>query len=540
MYKGIGVSPGIGMAKAIIIEKMDLIIPETKIEASLIEKELEQYSKAKQRAKDELLEIKEHALRTVGKEKAEIIEAQIMFLEDPTIVNEISNLINDGNNSAFAIHKVVESQALMFESLPVPEMRERAVDMRDMGRRVINILLRRKEVNLSAITESVVIVTHDLTPSDTAQLSKDFVTGIVTEIGSSTSHTAILARTLGIPAVVGVKGIVGEIENGLLIGLDGDTGEVIINPNEKQQDTIKQNIAGFAIEEEKLSALVEKEAVTANGKPVRIAANIGKLEDAIEAKKLGAQEIGLFRTEFLYMDRTSLPTEEEQYQSYKQVVEMFSKKVIIRTLDIGGDKELPYLKQAKELNPFLGKRAIRLTLAEKPLFKTQLRAILRASIHGTIGIMFPMISTIEELLAAKSLLQHAKEELEAEGLVFSRPIEIGMMMETPAAALAADLFATEVDFFSIGTNDLIQYTMAADRMNEEVAYLYQPNHPAIIRLIEIIANAAHQADIWVGMCGEMAGNPEWTELLLRMGLDELSMTRGSLLKVKQKISQIEL
>ncbi|ABO48878.1 phosphoenolpyruvate--protein phosphotransferase [Desulforamulus reducens MI-1] len=540
MLRGIGVSTGLGIAKAVIYQKEDLIIPKVKLVENDLEAEVKKFEQAQASAKQELLQIKERVSQTAGKEKADIIEAQIMFLEDPTVVSEIINIIKAGNNAAYAVNQAVEAQARMLESLPVPEMQERAVDMRDMGHRLINILLDRNEVSLAELTEQTVLIAHDLTPSDTAQLSRERVAAIVTEVGSGTSHTAILARSLGIPAVVGIPGIVEQVSSGVLVAVDGSTGEVFIDPDQVKLGSLKQKLEQFVAEQRDLQGLVNEKAVTANGIPVRLAANIGKLSDIIEAQKVGVKEIGLFRTEFLYMDRNSLPTEEEQYQSYKQVVEAFPHRVIIRTLDIGGDKELPYLKLAKELNPFLGKRAIRLALTEKGLFKTQLRAILRASRHGNIGIMFPMIATLEELQAAKELLAAAKAELVAEGVELANPVEVGMMMETPAAALAADIFAKEVDFFSIGTNDLIQYTMAADRMNEQVAYLYQPTHPAICRLLEGIVQAGHNAGIWVGMCGEMAGNPEYTEHLLKMGLDELSMTRGAVLRVKQKIRQISL
>ncbi|MBM7855593.1 phosphotransferase system enzyme I (PtsI) [Desulfohalotomaculum tongense] len=540
MLQGIGVSPGLGIAQAVIYQQKKPVISAVKLEAEAVETEINKFKQAQAEAKQELLQIKKKVLQTAGKEKADIIEAQIMFLEDPAVADEIINLIKNGYNSAYSANQVIEAQAQMFENLPVPEMQERAVDMRDMGRRLINILLGRKEVNLSEITGDVVLIAHDLTPSDTAQLSKDKVAGIVTEVGSRTSHTAILARSLGIPAVVGIPGIVEQVGPGDLVVVDGNSGEVHVNPDQLKLNSFKKKREKLAFEQKELESLVNKEAVTANGIPVRIAANIGKLSDIIEAKKVGVREIGLFRTEFLYMDRNSLPSEEEQYRAYKQVVEAFPERVIIRTLDIGGDKELPYLKQAKELNPFLGKRAIRLTLAEKDLFKIQLRAILRASRHGNVGIMFPMIATMDELLAAKKLLEEVRAELETEGVVLTNPVEVGMMIETPAAALTADLFAKEVDFFSIGTNDLIQYTMAADRMNEQVAYLYQPTHPAITRLLEKVVQAAHAAGIWVGMCGEMAGNPQLTEHLLKLGLDELSMTRGAVLKVKQKVRQITL
>ncbi|TGV30581.1 phosphoenolpyruvate--protein phosphotransferase, partial [Mesorhizobium sp. M00.F.Ca.ET.186.01.1.1] len=425
----------------------------------------------------------------------------------------------------------------LFEQMDNDYMRERAADIRDVTKRVLAYLLGVNFFQPSSLTEEVIIVAEDLTPSDTAQLNRQFVKGFVTDIGGRTSHSAIMARSMEIPAVVGTQNITSAVQTSTLMIVDGHEGVVIIDPSEEEVAHYTRKQAEDAEQKAELAKLVHNQTVTADQHHVELAANIGSPADVAGALANGAEGVGLFRTEFLYMGRDDFPTEEEQYVAYKQVLtSMGDKPVVIRTLDIGGDKHLSYLDMPEEMNPFLGYRAIRLCLDRQELFRTQLRALLRAGVHGNLKIMFPMIATLEEFRQAKAILEEEKHALQNSGAAVSDRLEVGIMIEIPAAAMMADVFAREVDFFSIGTNDLIQYTMAADRMNERVAYLYQPYHPAVLRLLRNVIQAGHKEGKWVGMCGEMAGDPVAVPILLGLGLDEFSMSASSILPARKQLS----
>jgi phosphotransferase system enzyme I (PtsI) len=427
----------------------------------------------------------------------------------------------------------------MFESMDNEYMKERAADIRDVTKRVIGHLLGVEIPNPSMISEEVIIIAEDLTPSDTAQLNRQYVLGFTTDIGGRTSHSAIMARSMEIPAVVGTKTATADIKNGDIVIVDGIDGDVIVNPSEDVIAGFEKKKAQYEVQKAEWAKLVNEETVTKDGQHVELAANIGTPDDVRGVLENGGEAVGLYRTEFLYMGRDQLPTEDEQFEAYKAVLErMEGKPVVVRTLDIGGDKELPYLNLPKEMNPFLGFRAIRLCLEEQDIFRTQLRALLRASTFGNLKIMFPMIAVVDEFRQAKAILLEEKQKLVNEGVQVSDHIEIGMMVEIPSTAVLADQFAKDVDFFSIGTNDLIQYTMAADRMNERVSYLYQPYNPAILRLVTLVIEAAHKEGKWVGMCGEMAGDPLAIPVLLGLGLDEFSMSATSILPARSLIKNL--
>lgn len=428
----------------------------------------------------------------------------------------------------------------MFEQMDNEYMQERAADIRDVTKRVLANLLGVNIPNPGLIAEEVIIVAEDLTPSDTAQLNKEFVQGFTTDIGGRTSHSAIMARSMEIPAVVGTNNATSAIQNGDFIIVDGINGEVHINPTEEIISAYKKEADNLELQKAEWALLKNEATITSDGKHVELAANIGTPQDIDGVLANGGEGVGLYRTEFLYMERDQLPTEEEQYEAYKTVLErMDGKPIVVRTLDIGGDKHLPYLSLPEEMNPFLGLRAIRLCLEELDIFRTQLRALLRASTYGNLKIMFPMIATLDEFREAKSILLEEKEKLQNEGIAVADNIEIGIMVEIPSTAVLADQFAKEVDFFSIGTNDLIQYTMAADRMNERVSYLYQPYNPAILRLVKMVIDAAHKEGKWAGMCGEMAGDEVAIPLLLGLGLDEFSMSASSILKARSQIKRLD-
>lgn len=535
MIKGIGASGGIAIGKAFIVSEHALKVEKQRIEDKAFE--IERLRQCVKKAEEEIKNIIEVANKTLGAEEAEIFEAHLLILQDPEFLGAVEMKINsEGVNSEFALEETIGMFVSLFEDMGIEYMVERAADVKDVGGRLMNLLLDVKTLALESIKEQCIIVKKDLTPSDTAQLNKEKVLGFVTGIGGRTSHSAIMARTLGIPAVVGVGISIEQIKDGDLIILNGDNGDIIINPQEEILSKFKNLQQSQQEEKNQLMALVSKPAITLDGRKVELAGNIGSSEDAKLALSQGAQAIGLFRTEFLYMDKDKLPSEEEQFNAYKEVLETMSGKgVIIRTLDIGGDKKLNYLPLKEELNPFLGCRALRLCLKEKQIFKTQLRALLRASIYGNLKIMFPMISGVEEIVKVKKLLCEVKQELSQQGIGYRENIEIGIMIEIPSAAIISDLLAKEVDFFSIGTNDLIQYTIAVDRMNEEVSYLYNPLHPAILRLIKLVINNAHKEGKFVGICGEMASDLGAIPILIGMGIDELSMSAGSIPKVKNLI-----
>lgn len=536
--QGIAASSGIAIAKAFRLENPELTVEKKSV--TEVEAEVARLEAALEKSKSELEIIREHARKELGDDKAEIFEAHLLVLSDPELINPIKDKITNENvNAEHALDEVAAMFINMFESMDNEYMKERAADIRDVTKRVLAHLLGVNVSNPSLISEEVVIIAEDLTPSDTAQLNRKFVKGFTTDIGGRTSHSAIMARSMEIPAVVGTKTVMEDIQNGVLVIVDGLDGEVIVDPSEETVKAYEKKAAEYAEQKAEWAKLVNEKTVSADDYHVELAANIGTPEDVKGVLENGGEGVGLYRTEFLYMGREDLPTEEEQFTSYKTVLErMEGKPVVVRTLDIGGDKELPYLNLPKEMNPFLGFRAIRLCLEMQDMFRTQLRALLRASVYGNLKIMFPMIATVDEFRQAKAILLEEKAKLQQEGVQVSEDIEVGMMVEIPSSAVIADLFAKEVDFFSIGTNDLIQYTLAADRMNERVSYLYQPYNPAILRLVNMVIKAAHKEGKWVGMCGEMAGDEIAIPILLGLGLDEFSMSATSILKARSQIRQL--
>ncbi|MCY9024889.1 phosphoenolpyruvate--protein phosphotransferase [Priestia megaterium] len=536
--QGIAASSGIAIAKAFRLENPELTVEKKSV--TEVEAEVARLEVALEKSKSELEIIREHARKELGDDKAEIFEAHLLVLSDPELINPIKDKITNENvNAEHALDEVAAMFINMFESMDNEYMKERAADIRDVTKRVLAHLLGVNVSNPSLISEEVVIIAEDLTPSDTAQLNRKFVKGFTTDIGGRTSHSAIMARSMEIPAVVGTKTVMEDIQNGVLVIVDGLDGEVIVDPSEETVKAYEKKAAEYAEQKAEWAKLVNEKTVSADDYHVELAANIGTPEDVKGVLENGGEGVGLYRTEFLYMGREELPTEEEQFTSYKTVLErMEGKPVVVRTLDIGGDKELPYLNLPKEMNPFLGFRAIRLCLEMQDMFRTQLRALLRASVYGNLKIMFPMIATVDEFRQAKAILLEEKAKLQQEGVQVSEDIEVGMMVEIPSSAVIADLFAKEVDFFSIGTNDLIQYTLAADRMNERVSYLYQPYNPAILRLVNMVIKAAHKEGKWVGMCGEMAGDEIAIPILLGLGLDEFSMSATSILKARSQIRQL--
>lgn len=536
--KGIGASDGIAIAKAYLLVEPDLSFNNEKV--ADVDAEVEKFKAALNQSKVELTQIRNNAEIALGPDKAAIFDAHLLVLEDPELINPIEdNIRNNQMNAAASLSEVSTNFITIFESMDNEYMKERAADIKDVSKRVLSHILGVSLPNPTMIDEPVVIIAEDLTPSDTAQLNKQFVQGFATNIGGRTSHSAIMSRSLEIPAVVGTKNITDAVQQGDFVIVDGIAGEVIINPDEQTVTGYKARQAAFLQEKEELKQLVNDKTVTKEGKHVELAANIGTPNDLEGVKNNGAEGIGLYRTEFLYMGRDAMPSEDEQFEAYKKVLsEMDGKRVVVRTLDIGGDKELPYLNLPKEMNPFLGYRAIRLCLDQQDIFRTQLRALLRASIHGKLSIMFPMIATINEFREAKAILEEEKANLIADKVKVADDIELGIMVEIPSTAAMADIFAKEVDFFSIGTNDLIQYTMAADRMSERVSYLYQPYNPAILRLIKQVIDASHKEGKWTGMCGEMAGDSTAIPLLLGLGLDEFSMSATSILSARRQIKNL--
>ncbi|MEB6569721.1 phosphoenolpyruvate--protein phosphotransferase [Staphylococcus auricularis] len=536
--KGIAASDGVAIAKAYLLVEPDLSFDKEQI--TDVESELEKFRNAIETTKVELTKIRNNAEQNLGADKAAIFDAHLLILDDPEIINPVEDKIkNDKVNAPTALTEVTDQFVSIFESMDNEYMKERAADIRDVSKRVLAHILGVELPNPSMIDESVVIIGNDLTPSDTAQLNKAYVQGFVTNIGGRTSHSAIMSRSMEIAAVVGTKTITEEVKQGDMIIVDGLTGEIIINPTDDEVIAYQNKRERFFEDKKELQKLREEDSVTADGTQVELAANIGTPDDLDGVIENGAEGIGLYRTEFLYMGRDELPSEEEQFEAYKKVLEtMDGKRVVVRTLDIGGDKELPYMNLPKEMNPFLGYRAIRLCLDQPDIFRPQLRALLRASTYGKLNIMFPMVATIQEFRDAKALLEEEKANLEQEGVEVSDDIELGIMVEIPSTAALADVFAKEVDFFSIGTNDLIQYTMAADRMSERVSYLYQPYNPAILRLVKQVIEASHKEGKWTGMCGEMAGDEVAIPLLLGLGLDEFSMSATSILKARRQIANL--
>ncbi|EAE0067301.1 phosphoenolpyruvate--protein phosphotransferase [Listeria monocytogenes] len=537
--KGIAASDGIAIAKAYLLVEPDLSYEKT--EVTDVESEVKRFESALEVSRTELSMIREKAAKDLGEDKAQIFDAHLLVLNDPELTGPIEESIkNSKTNAETALQETTDMFIGMFESMDNEYMRERAADIKDVRKRVLSHLLGVTIPNPALIDEEVVVVAADLTPSDTAQLNRNFVKGFVTDIGGRTSHSAIMARSLEIPAVVGTKEVTASVAKNDIVIIDGLEGNVIIHPTEEQIAHYEKIKSDFALQQAEWDKLKNEKTVSKDGVHVELAANIGTPNDLEGVISNGGEAVGLYRTEFLYMGRDNFPTEEEQFEAYKAVVSgMDGKSVVVRTLDIGGDKTLPYLELPEEMNPFLGFRAIRLCFANEELFRTQLRALLRASVYGNLKIMFPMIATVNEFRQAHDILLDEKAKLKAAGTEVSDSIELGIMIEIPAAAVLADQFAKEVDFFSIGTNDLIQYTMAADRMNERVSYLYQPYNPSILRLVKMVIDASHKEGKWTGMCGEMAGDQTAVPLLLGLGLDEFSMSASSILKSRSLIKRLD-
>lgn len=536
---GIGASPGIAFGKVLVLKNITLTVEKREIESS--EAEISKFLQAIEASKEELMKIRDKALAELGKEEADIFEAHLIILEDAELITEtIAQVESDNVNIEFAFKQIIEHYIEILESMDDSYMKERAADIKDVSARVLRNMMGMRTTDLSVLDAEVILIADDLTPSDTAIMDKSKVLGFLTNIGGRTSHTAIMARTLEIPAVVGLRNATEQLSDGDFVIINGDFGEVLINPTEKEIAQYSELKRIYEASKKEFAALINQPSITLDGKKVELAGNIGTPKDIAGLIKNDAEGVGLYRTEFLYMDRASLPTEEEQFHSYKEVLEALRPKpVIIRTLDIGGDKKLSYLNIGEEMNPFLGYRAIRICLEQKELFKTQLRALLRASSYGNLKIMFPMISSLEELLEAKAILNEVKESLQLAGIFYAPNIEIGIMIEVPSAAMISDILAKHVDFFSIGTNDLIQYTCAVDRMNEKIAHLYNPMNPAVLRLINKVIENGHNEKIWVGMCGEMAGDKRMIPILLGMGLDEFSMSPVAILPARKIIRSLK-
>ena len=540
MLKGIAASDGVAIAKAYMLIEPDLSFNKITVEDS--DSEVERLAKALDKAKEELEMIRQKAVESLGEEEAQVFDAHLMVLSDPELIGSIESNIKDNKvNAESGLKEVTDMFIGMFEGMEDnPYMQERAADIKDVTKRVLSHLLGVKLPSPSMINEEVIVVAHDLTPSDTAQLDRKFVKAFVTDIGGRTSHSAIMARSLEIPAIVGTKEITAKVKDGDMIVIDGLEGDVLVHPTDSDVKTYEEKAKAFADQKAEWNKLKNEATVTLDGKHIELAANIGTPKDLVGVKDNGGEAVGLYRTEFLYMDSPDFPSEEDQFIAYKAVLEgMEGKAVVVRTMDIGGDKELPYLTLPHEMNPFLGYRAIRICLAQPDMFRTQLRALLRASVFGKLRIMFPMIATLGEFRQAKAMLMEEKAKLVSEGVSVADDIQVGIMIEIPAAAVIADKFAKEVDFFSIGTNDLIQYTMAADRMNERVSYLYQPYNPSILRLIKNVIDASHKEGKWTGMCGEMAGDQTAVPLLMGLGLDEFSMSASSILKTRSLMKRLD-
>jgi phosphotransferase system enzyme I (PtsI) len=533
MKKGIAASKGYAIGKVFLQENEEIVINDAKITDIGAEKEKMQKALDDSKAQLEIIKVK--AEKEMGAEKAAVFEAHITLVDDPEFTGAMmSEIENNSLNGLKAIESVTNNFVAIFESMDNEYMRERAADIKDVSKRILSNFAGKGGDSFAITENNTIVVAHDLTPSDTAGLDRTKVVGFITNIGGRTSHAAIMARTLEIPAVLGLGDITTCVKTGDMIIVDGITGDVIINPSEEVVAEYTAKKEKFQAEQEELKKLIDIKTTTKSGRRIEVCGNIGQPEDVLGVLANGGDGVGLFRTEFLYMDRESAPTEDEQFESYKFVLEkMDGKQVVIRTLDIGGDKTLPYLPLPEEMNPFLGYRAIRLCLDRKDIFKVQLRALLRASIYGNLAVMFPMISGLEEFEQAKEVVDECKAALKVEGKEYSESIQWGIMVEIPAAAVYADELAKHVDFFSIGTNDLIQYTLAADRMSEKVSYLYNPMHPAVLRLIKMTIDGAHKHGKWVGMCGEMAGDEAAIPTLIEYGLDEFSMSASSILNAKK-------
>lgn len=540
MISGILASPGIAFGKALLLKEDEIVINRATLAADQLENEIARFFDGRNKAAAQLETIKQKAAVTLGEEKEAIFEGHIMLLEDEELEQEIIAYIRENSASAeAAIHAILEGQAQSLEELDDEYLKERAADVRDIGKRLLKNVLGMNIVDLSAISEEVILIANDLTPSETAQLNLDKVLGFVTDIGGRTSHTSIMARSLELPAIVGTNNVTQQVKSGDFVVLDAISNAVHINPTAAQIEQLKEIQARFANEKAELAKLKDLPAMTLDGHQIEVCGNIGTVRDVDGVERNGGEGVGLYRTEFLFMDRDALPTEDEQFAAYKAVAQaMGDQAVIVRTMDIGGDKDLPYLNLPKEMNPFLGWRAIRICLDRKEILRAQLRAILRASAFGKLRIMFPMIISVEEVRTLRAELDELKLALKAEGHAFDENIEVGVMVETPAAAAIAHHLAKEVDFFSIGTNDLTQYTLAVDRGNELISHLYNPMTPAVLTLIKQVIDASHKEGKWTGMCGELAGDERAAVLLLGMGLDEFSMSAISIPRIKKVIRNV--
>ena len=536
MLKGIAASAGISIAKAYKLESPKVEIVKKEGDPAV---EVEKFNAALEKTKKDIEGVKERAAKRLSEEELAVFDAHLMMAGDPEFAGQITSMIeNDKVNAEYAADTVATQMITMFESMDNDYFRERAADIKDVTFRLKCNLLGLTIPDLTAIDEDSIIVAYDLTPSDTAQLN-EYVKGFATSIGGKTSHSAIMANSLEIPAVVGCGDILSQVSHGDTLVLDAVDGVVIVNPDEATVKEYEAKAKAFAEEKEALKVLVNAKSISTDGHEVELAGNIGGIKDVEGVLKNGGEGVGLFRTEFLYMDSDHFPTEDEQFEAYKAVLEgMGGKKVVVRTLDIGGDKKLKYFTFPEEMNPFLGYRAIRLCLDRTDIFRTQLRALIRASVYGKLCIMFPMIATVQEFCDAKAIYEEEKANLIKEGVAVADNIEVGMMVEIPAAAVLADQFAQYADFFSIGTNDLIQYSMAADRMSENVSYLYQPYNPAVLRLVKMTIDGAHKEGKWAGMCGAMAGEEYAAPILLGLGLDEFSMSATQILKARKIINSL--
>lgn len=540
MITGIPASPGIVFGKALVLKEEKIVLDTQKISEDQVEAEVARFYAGREAAVEQLNSIHQRALKSLGEEKAAIFEGHLMILEDEELEEEIIDYLHSNKvNASVAASKIIDQQVEMLSEIDDEYLKERAGDIRDIGNRLIKNILGMHIVDLGDITEESILVAYDLTPSETAQLNLEKVLGFITDIGGRTSHTSIMARSLELPAIVGTNDVTARVNTGDYLILDAVNNRVYVNPTQAEIDELKTLEAKLAEEKAELAKLKDLPAVTLDGHKVDVVANIGTIRDCEGAHRNGAEGVGLYRTEFLFMDRDQLPSEEEQFIAYKEVVEaMEGRLVVLRTMDIGGDKELPYLNLPKEMNPFLGWRAVRIALDRREILHAQLRAVLRASAFGKLAVMFPMIISVEEIRELKSVLETLKAELRAEGKAFDENIQVGVMVETPSAAVNAKFLAKEVDFFSIGTNDLTQYTLAVDRGNELISHLYNPMSPSVLGLIKQVIDASHAEGKWTGMCGELAGDERATLLLLGMGLDEFSMSAISVPHIKKLVRSV--
>lgn len=538
MIQGIGASAGIAIGKAFVLPNWEWDVPEQKIDVTDLAKEFDRLYEGIKTSKDEIEQMKGELREVVGTDETQIFDAHLAILDDPVFMNEVQGIIQRQYKAAeVAVKEAIDHFVTMFDLLDDDYMKERALDIKDVGNRLLKHLLGAPEITLPTDTQPFILVAKELSPSQLAHLNPSHVLGIVTMAGSTTSHSAIMARALGIPLVVGVEGkLDAPIQTGDSLIIDGGRGEVIMRPSKLVIERYYARRNSQLEARKKLHRIAGLQPVTPDGKTIELAANISSLKELEVALRAGAVEVGLFRTEFLYMDRIDFPGEQEQFEVYRTVAERLkTRPVIIRTLDIGGDKQLDYFEIPEEDNPFLGYRAIRISLDRQDLFKTQLRAILRAACYGHVKLMFPLISSVEEVRKARMLLEEAKAELRQAGLPFKEDIEVGVMIEVPAAVMIADVLADEVDFFSVGTNDLVQFALAVDRMNEQIAHLYEPYHPAVLRLLKMTVDAAKRRGIPVGVCGELAGDARALPIWLGLDVEELSMSSHTILNVKERL-----